>query len=257
MKKLALLLILLFITGCGQQNADILKVGVVPGPQAEIVKQVQKLGQQENFSFEIIEFKDYVEINSALKQGKIDLNCFQHQLYLDQVNKERQTDFVPVGKTVLPRLGLYSAKYTSLGALPDGATIAVADDLLTTARSLWLLEREGLITLKKIARLPDLSDITANPRNFKLAPTDSSRIREGLPQNDAALLTPNYAASICLKPGQALLLEDASARFTQLIVTRAASKDDPRIRKFVKIYQSPEIKNFIQNIWAGQLLPVW
>lgn len=258
MKKLIVCLICLFLTGCGASPDTAFKVGVTPGYQADIAKEVQQLAAQQGFSFEIIEIEDYVGLNTALKQNKIDLNCFQHQVYLDRVNTERQTDFVAVGKTFLAPAGLYSATYPSLEALPPGATLTLPDDLLTTARCLWLLEKANLITLTaKPSGLPALGDLAANPRGLKLLAVDSSRIRQHYPTADAVFLTQNYALSINLTPDKAMLKETADSPFTQLIVARADHKNDPRVQKFLAIYHSPAIKTFIQNTWPGKLLPGW
>ncbi len=260
MKKLLIIscLLLLTLTGCTQQNQNNLKVGVITGQQTEIIEYLQQLAKAADFNFEIIPFKDYIEINTALKQGKIDLNCFQNQIYLDQVNKERQTDFVPVGKTFLAPLAIYSKTLTNLTDLKPNSKIAIPDDLLTTARALRLLEQQNLLQLKEITgKLYNLSDIAKNPLALELIAIDSSQIREALPTHDLVLLPLNYALSISLSPTTALAREEISSPFVQLIVARQDNKNDPRIAQFIKLYNSAQTKNFIEQTYQGNLIPAW
>ena len=41
------------------------------------------------------------------------------------------------------------------------------------------------------------------------------------------------------------------------IVVRAENKDDPTIQKFIKAYQSEEVKKFIEEEFKGSVLPSW
>lgn len=43
--------------------------------------------------------------------------------------------------------GIYSDRYSSVQALPNGATIVVPDDGANQGQALWLLQRIGLISL--------------------------------------------------------------------------------------------------------------
>ena len=75
--------------GCGAENKDAsagknsLKVGVTPGPHAEVMEVVQKVAANDGLKIEIIEFSDYIQPNVALNQGEIDVNSYQHQPFLD------------------------------------------------------------------------------------------------------------------------------------------------------------------------------
>ena len=67
------------ISGCtSDKNADpsaektSIKVGVTPGPHAEVMEVVQKVAAKEGLTIEIIEFSDYIQPNVALNQGEID-----------------------------------------------------------------------------------------------------------------------------------------------------------------------------------------
>ena len=159
MKKAAFLLILsivILVSGCGSTTtpssnpADkTLKVGVTVGPHAQIMAVVQQVAEKNGLKIQIVEFADYIQPNVALSKGDIDLNSFQHQPYLEHVVADRKYDLIPLAKTVLFPMGVYSQKIRHLTELKAGATVAIPDDPTNGGRSLLLLEKAGLIKLKR------------------------------------------------------------------------------------------------------------
>lgn len=264
MKKLLIFLISIcfLISACQQKPQEsTLKVGVMQNQQLEIVDYIKKLAAKENLIIEIIEFEDYTKINTALKQKDIDVNCFQNEFYLEQVNKERKLDFVSIGKTYLAPLGLYSIKYPTIDELPPNATVAIPDDVITLSRSLLLLDKSGLIKLKQNDRkLYELSDILENKANLQLELVDSSKIREQLEISDFVILTFNYKEDVNknreieLSP---LLQEGIYSNFVQLIVTRKELEKEAKIIHFVKLYNSEQVKIFIRKTYNNKLIPAW
>ena len=62
-------------------------------------------------------FDDYVLPNTALEDGELDANYFQHTPYLDDFNKENGTHIVSVAAIHVEPMGLYGGKQTTLDAL--------------------------------------------------------------------------------------------------------------------------------------------
>ena len=58
--------------------AQTIKIGVTPGPHAQILEAVKPLLAPQCIDLEIIEFSDYVIPNEALASGDLDANSFQH-----------------------------------------------------------------------------------------------------------------------------------------------------------------------------------
>lgn len=250
-----LLTFVLLLPGCTSQQQIKLKVGVVEGLGEDIMQEVRKNAAKENFFFDIEVFKDYTEINTALKQRKIDINCFQNQLYLEKVNKERGTNFVSIGKTYLAPMGAYSKKHTQI---KEKFSVAIADDSKSMARALLLLEKSGYIELQKNEQfLPELTDIIKNSYGLSIIPVNSSKIRESMENFDLVFLELNYARSINLHPSKALLIEDTGSNFTQLIVVLDSMQSNSEILKFVNFYNSQATKKFILENYNNDLLPAW
>lgn len=259
MKSLRMLLVIvcLAFSGCAQSQVPALQVGIIEGLGDDILAEVQKNAAAQGLNFEIVTFKDYTEINTALKQKKIDINCFQDKYWLDNTNQNRQTDFVSIGKTYLAPLGGYSKRHQSLKDLPQKAAIALPDDNYSMARALLLLEQAGLIRLEETNFLPVLEDITQNDKKLALTPVSTTKIRSLLNDFDLVFMGINYATSIDLNAADALLLEQPAAEASQLLVVRSEDKNRPEILRFLKIYQSEQTRDFINKKYNGNLIPAW
>ena len=161
---------LVALAGCGSNAAagdeKTIVVGASPTPHAEILEQVKDRLADEGYTLEVKEFTDYVQPNTALEDGALDANYFQHITYLEDFNDERGTNLASAGGIHFEPLCLYPGKTASLDALPDGAQIAVPSDTTNEARALLLLESQGLIKIRDGAGLAaTANDIVENPKN--------------------------------------------------------------------------------------------
>ena len=85
---LALTLALSLAACGGAADSKTIKVGTAPGPHAEIMEAVAGLIEAEGYTLEVVEFSDYVLPNTALDEGEIDANYFQHITYMNSFNDE-------------------------------------------------------------------------------------------------------------------------------------------------------------------------
>lgn len=239
--------------------AEPLKVGVSAGPYAEILEFVGKLTKEkEGFDVKVIEFSDYTLPNAALAQGDIDLNNFQHKPYLDNQIKTRGFDLVPVAKSIVVPLGLYSKKVKSLAELKDGASVAIPNDPSNGARALLLLQQASLLKVDpKVGVAATPADVIDNPKKLKIKEIDAAQLPRSLDDVDFAAVTLNYAVAGGLSPKQALFLEGVDTPWNLWFVTQRARQDDPRILKYIALYRSAETKEFILKRFDGTIVPTW
>lgn len=269
-KLLSALLLVAFtvvgLIGCGKQQpaapaaADkALKIGVTAGPHAEIMDEVKKLAAKEGLKIEVVEFNDYVQPNVALSQGDIDANSFQHAPYLDNMVKDRQYDLVNVAKTVIFPMAIYSKKVKTLSELKAGATIAIPNDPTNAGRALMLLEKQGLIKLKPGTGLKaTAADIAENPKSFKIKELDAAQVPRSLEDVDLAAINTNYAMTAGLVPNKdSIAIEAGDSPYANIIAVKAKDKDNPVIAKFIKVYQSEEIKKFVNEHFKGSVVVAW
>ena len=92
-KTIAIILALVFIlsfAACGKKKST-LKVGASITPHAEILREAAKLLEKEGITLEVVEYTDYVQPNTAVEDGSLDANYFQHTPYLNTFNAENKT----------------------------------------------------------------------------------------------------------------------------------------------------------------------
>jgi len=239
-------------------QAETIKVGVTPGPHAQILEAVKPIAAKKGLDIEIIEFSDYVVPNAALDAGELHANSFQNQPYLDNQVADRGFKIESVGLTVNFPLGIYSKKYKSWSEVPDGATIAIQNDPTNGGRSLLLLQDKGVIKLKEgVGFKPTVADIIENPKKLKFLEVDAAQTPRSLDDVAAAAINTNYAVSAGLKPQDAILREDAKGPYVNLIAVRSADKDKPWVKTLLEAYHSPEVKAFVEETFQGAVLPSW
>jgi len=237
-----------------------LTLGVTSGPHAQIAEVARQVAAKQGLQVKLVEFGDFIQPNAALAAGEVDANIYQHQPFLDAQNKDRGYQLVPVAKAVNQQMGVYSKKVKSLKALKSGARVGIPNDPTNGSRALLVLAKQGLITLKPhVGARASVLDITANPQKLKFIELEAAQLARALDDLDAAAVNSSYAVAAGLSPqGDSLALEEVNTPYvTVLIVTRAGHESDQALQAFVKAYQSPEVKAFVDKTFQGAYTTAW
>lgn len=239
--------------------AEDIKVGVSPGEHAEIMEEVAKVAEPMGLNIEVVEFSDYVIPNTALADGDIQANSFQHRPYLENQIKDRGFELVEIGTTITTPMGIYSDKLESLDALPEGAKIGIPNDPTNGGRALLILQDLGLLTLAEGTGLvPTPLDITENPKELKFLELDAAQLPRSLADTDASIINTNYALAAGLNPNtDTIAMEKADSPYVNIIVVRKGDEDQDWAKKLVEAYHSPEVKAFIDEKYEGSVLTSW
>ncbi|MFE6665594.1 MetQ/NlpA family ABC transporter substrate-binding protein [Streptomyces sp. NPDC057697] len=247
-------------TGAKADTSKALVVAASPTPHADILDFVKKnLAEKAGLKLEVKEFTDYVLPNTATETGQVDANFFQHQPYLDDFNKKKNTHLVSVGTVHLEPLGLYSKKVKDLKDIKAGQTVAIPNDTTNEGRALQLLADNGLITLKDgVGTSAKLSDIT-DKKGLEFKELEAATVPRALGDVDAAVINGNYAIEAGLKPAKnALALEKADGNpYANIIAVKKGNEKDPRVQKLVKLLHSDEVKKFIDDTYQGSVIPAF
>lgn len=240
-------------------SAETIKVGVTPGPHAQVLEAAKAVAAKKGLDIQIVEFSDYVVPNAALDSGDLQANSFQHQPYLDNQVADRKFKLVSVGTTINFPMGIYSKKVKNFDEVKSGASLAIPNDPTNGGRVLILLRDKGIIKLKDgVGFKPTLLDITENPKKLKVVEVDAAQLPRTLPDVDVAGINTNYASQAGLDPVKdAILREDPKGPYANIIVVRTADKDKPWVKTLVESYQSPEVKAFIDEKFKGSVLATW
>ena len=262
------------LAACGNQTskqettketkpAEHVKVAVVGSAAHEIWDFVAEKAKKENIDLEVVEMNDYVLPNTALEEGSVQLNAFQHRAYLAQWNKDKGSDIKEIGTTFIVPLYYFSTKYKSLKDLPENAKVLVPKEVAIQGRALVALETEGLITLKDgVGTKASLADITSNPRNLEIIEAESAQAPRLLQDVDAASINGSMAQDAGLKI-EDNIFTDANHLDTipkdryNIIVVNGKDADNPVYKKIVELYQTDDVAKKMDEIGPGQYFPVW
>jgi len=262
------------LAACGNQTskqetsketkpAEHVKVAVVGSAAHEIWDFVAEKAKKENIDLEVVEMNDYVLPNTALEEGSVQLNAFQHRAYLAQWNKDKGSDIKEIGTTFIVPLYYFSTKYKSLKDLPENAKVLVPKEVAIQGRALVALETEGLITLKDgVGTKASLADITSNPRNLEIIEAESAQAPRLLQDVDAASINGSMAQDAGLKV-EDYIFTDADHLDTipkdrfNIIAANAKDADNPTYKKIVSLFQADDVAKKMNEIGPGQYFPVW
>ena len=235
------------------------KVGASVTPHAEILNAVKDELKAAGYDLEVVEFTDYVLPNTALEQGDLDANYFQHTPYLENFNEENGTHLVSVGKIHYEPFGIYAGKTSDLSAIPEGGSIAIPNDGTNEARALLLLEAQGLIKLKEgITFTATVLDIAENPKNLSIKEIEAAQLARSLQDVDAAVINGNYAIQAGLKVKDALAIEDkdsiAAETYANVLVVKEGHENDEATKALLAALQSDTAKKFMEEKYEGAVI---
>lgn len=210
-----------------------------------------------------MQFSDYVTPNNALANNEIDLNAFQHRIYLQSEIESAGYEIETIGNTFIIPLNIYSQKISSVEELKDGDVVAIPDDLTNGGRALKVLEAAGLITISQSAGFnPTLEDIEAYNVGITIEELKANVIPSVLPDVAAAVVNGNYALDFGLKTEEAIYKDSVLdvEEYWNLIAARTADLSDPAkvdtYRKVVKAFQSEATEKVFNEDYGGYFIKV-
>lgn len=246
-----------------ENGVTTISIGASPKPHAEILQFVQdNLAADAGLELSITPYTDYQIPNQALNDGEIDANYYQTPNFLEQQVEEKGYEFHAFEGVHIEPMGLYSESVTSLEEIPEGAEVAVANDPANTGRGLALFESAGLITLSEGTEIVSATpaDIAENPKNLTFTTLEAAQIPRSLGDFAAGAVNGNYALEAGLNPKEeALFLEPGEGSpYANLMVVRAADKDNEALVKLDELLHSEEVKQFILDTYAdGSVIPAF
>ena len=241
-----------------------LKIGASSTPHAELLEIVKPVLAEQGINLDIVIYDDYVLPNTALEDGTLDANYFQHRPYLNSFNESNGTDLVSAGLIHYEPFGIYSYSVEDLADLEDGATIIVPDDDSNQTRALLLLQQEGIIELPKGASVESgvtILDIS-NDNGYQIQAVQADAVPALLKNSDEgtiAVINYNYALGAGFKTTDALAIEDASGdaaqTYANIIAVRRGDENNAAVQALVKALQDGAVDQYNEETGAG-IVPI-
>jgi D-methionine transport system substrate-binding protein len=251
------------LTGCGHKTTDtkdVIKVGTMAGPETQLMEVAKQVAAKNyGLDVEIVTFTDFNQPNEALSNGSIDANMFQHLPYLNAAIQAHGYQIIPIGKTFIYPMGIYSKHYQNITDINEHDVIAIPNDPSNEARALLLLQKAGLITLKNGGNATSTPmDITNNPHDIQIKPLDAAQLPRVLPDVAFAVINTNYAIPAGLLPSRdAVFIEDKDSPYANLVVVRSIDAQNVNVLHLVDALHSPQVEQAAQKIFQGQVVPAW
>lgn len=272
---LSLSLLISGLTACGKKsentkgenatakNNTTITLGVVGSVYEEIWAPTKEILASEGIDLKIQQFSDYTTPNNALANGEIDLNAFQHHIYLDTEIENNDYKIEPIGYSFIIPLNLYSNKVKSLSEIKDGDTIAIPNDLTNGGRALKVLESANLIKIKADAAFsPTVDDIETYNVKINIKELAANTIPSTLQDVTAGIINGNYALDFGLKTEEAIFADTSltEEKYWNLIAAKSADLEDSTkatlYQKVIKAFQSTETENVFNDQFGGYFIKV-
>ena len=259
-----------FATSC-KKNKETHPTHIVVGasatPHAEILEQCKPLLEAKGYTLEIVIYDDYVLPNTAVEDGDLDANYFQHVPYLNDFNRNNGTDIVSVCAVHYEPFGIYGKNVSqeSFDTVKTGRTILIPNDGSNGTRALFLLQELGYITLVSgVSPSDTLTDLDiADSKGNTVVPVTASEIPAQLNVADngtLGVINGNYALASGLNIANALATESATGAaaslYANILAVARGNENLPKIKALKEVLLSETIKNYINSTYGGAVLSV-
>ena len=276
MKKRALGLVLTVglvagvLVGCGTANTSNSSTGASKGtitvaasetPHSEILAEAKTILAQQGWDLQVTVFQDYVQPNLVVESGQFDANYFQHVPYLESFNKENNTNLVDAGDIHYEPFGIYPGTKKDLASLTKGDVIAIPNDTTNEARALLLLQDNGVIKLKDGAGLTaTVNDIKENTKGIVIKELEAAQISKVKSEVALVVLNGNYALQAGFSVAKdAVAFEkadsEAAKTYVNIIAVKKGNEQKEGIVALVSVLKSDDMKRFINDKYAGSVIP--
>ena len=252
-KWFLLLLPFLLFLGCGKkEERKYITIQASSAPHKEILEFIKADVEKEGVLLRIVVMDDYNIPNRALAEGEIDANFFQHKPFLEEQIKQFGYKIASLSDVHFEPMGIYG----SWDLIKKGGLITVPSDPTNEGRALLLLEKGGIITLKKGIAYPTLLDIVENPYGCTFKEVEAAFLARTLDEVAGSLIPTNYALLSGLHPKKdALLVEDTSS-YANVITVQEKDLLNPELLIIKRHLESEKMRLYIESTYQGAICPI-
>lgn len=253
MKKIYVLVLLLvfglLLVSCNKKDENTLVVGVVAPPMSSIIEVNKKAFEDLGYKLVIKTFNDYDIVNRALNDKEIDLNFSQHELFMEEFNKNFNGNLVKLqGVYTVPNF-LYSRTIAKLEDINANTVIGVPREPINLNRALRFLKQLELITFSKEDHENVALTDVIKLRQFTLEPFDLTALPLAYPDIDMAVMYPSFGqrANLTIEDDTIAVEANILPFYDISIVGRTDNKDRKIVLDFIDVITSQTTKDYLFN----------
>ena len=254
------------LVACGNDDSgerlaegDTIRIGTTDR-EKEAWTVFERLANEEGIDLEVVEFSEYPPVNTALSEGDLDVNLFQHIKYLAQYNVGADEDLVPIGSTEIVPLALFWTGGDSVEDIEDGTEVVIPNDSTNQGRALSVLEKAGLIALKGDSANPSPLDIDTEKSRVSVTPIDAAQTTAAYGEGTPAVINNSFLERAGIDPNTAIFQDDpedaAAEPYINVFATTQANKDNADLKKLAELWHDPEVLAAVDRDSRGTSVPV-
>lgn len=236
----------------GLNANEIIQVGAVPVPHAEILEVARPILKEKGYELKITEIDDKV-LNYSLESGDIDANFYQHEPFLKDFNAQNGTHLISLAKVHIEPMAIYSTNHKNLNELKSGAKVSIPNDPINEKRALILLDKAGLIEFDD-----EKFEITSNPKNLQITTLLAATLPRSINDVDISIISTSYALAGGLNPlKDGLFVEEKDSPYVNIIAIRKSDENSTKLNTLKDAITSEQVKEFINSKYDGVVLPAF
>lgn len=145
---------------------------------------------------------------------------------------------------------------TGCGSSSKKITVAIPNDTTNEARSLLLLEENGLIKLDKDAGIQaTVKDIKKNPYNIEFKEVEAAQVPNVLQDVNFAVINSNYALDAKLNPTKdSLAIEGSSSAYSNILAVKEGNENTDLTKALKAALESKQVADFIAKQYDGAVV---
>ena len=217
--------------------------------------------KEAGIDLELVPFTEYTPVNPALAEGQLDLNKFQHILYLAQYKASSGKDLRIIGSAEINTLGLFWKDHDSLDGI-EGEKVAIPNDPSNQGRAINVLVQADLVKVKEGTDPlnPTPADIDKDASKVEVTPVDASQTPTAYNQGDPAIINNNWLSRAGIDASTAVASDDPNYELAEpyinIFAVRAEDIDNPTYDKLVELWQTPEVTEALNEDSNGTAVQV-
>lgn len=221
----------------------------------------EEQAKKQGLNVELVPFGDYSLPNRALQDGEIDVNNFQHLMFLADYNVKNNSNLTPIGATEIIPLAVYFEGHNSIEDIEKAGKVAIPNDTTNQGRALHVLAAAKLITLKDNNILsPTPADVDESHSKVKVTPVDAAQTVTAYKDGTPAVINNSFLSRGNIDPNSAITKDDPNAPeaqpFINAFVTTDKRKNDADLKKLVDVWHSDEVQKAIAEQSKGTSVSV-
>lgn len=240
-------------------EGDTIRIGTTDR-EKEAWSVFEKKAADAGIDLEVVEFSEYPPVNTALSEGELDVNLFQHLKYLAQYNVGSDQDLTPIGSTEIVPLALFWTGGDKVEDIEDGTEVVIPNDSTNQGRALSVLEKAGLIALKGDSANPSPLDIDTEKSRVSVTPIDAAQTTAAYGEGTPAVINNSFLERAGIDPNTAIFQDDpedaAAEPYINVFATAQANKDNADLKKLAELWHDPEVLAAVDRDSRGTSVPV-